>query len=201
MPNGRMNNSMNKSNTIHNDMFKEVINYICSHYKINKKELMEKINEYMKYDFLSDNTLLSKYKRNTKIPSELLCFLHDEYNINPDYIKGKSKFKFDVLQNKLNNFEQIADDWLSISSNHEILRTNNIVLQITMDSNFYDFLVANSMSELLRKGEELITSSGLINDIDQLKYKDPVPKEYILIPEDKFREITEFLASNKFQDF
>ena len=38
-----------------------------------------------------------------------------------------------------------------------------------MDSNFYDFLVANSMSELLRKGEELITSSGLINDIDQLK--------------------------------
>lgn len=162
---------------------------------------MEKINEYMKYDFLSDNTLLSKYKRNTKIPSELLCFLHDEYNINPDYIKGKSKFKFDVLQNKLNNFEQIADDWLSISSNHEILRTNNIVLQITMDSNFYDFLVANSMSELLRKGEELITSSGLINDIDQLKYKDPVPKEYILIPKDKFREITEFLASNKFHDF
>jgi hypothetical protein len=70
-----------------------------------------------------------------------------------------------------------------------------------MDSNFYDFLVANSMSELLRKGEKLITSSGLINDIDQLKYKDPVPKEYILIPEDKFQEITEFLASNKFQDF
>ena len=201
MPNGTRNNSKNKSNTIQNDRFKEIINYICTQYKINQNELMEKINEYMKYDFLSDNTLLSKYKRNTKTPSELLCFLHDEYNINPDYIKGKSKFKFDVLQNKLNNFEQIADDWLSISSNHEILRTNNIVLQITMDSNFYDFLVANSMSELLRKGEELITSSGLINDIDQLKYKDPVPKEYILIPEDKFREITEFLASNKFQDF
>ena len=190
MPNGTRNNSKNKSNTIQNDRFKEIINYICTQYKINQNELMEKINEYMKYDFLSDNTLLSKYKRNTKIPSELLCFLHDEY-----------KFKFDVLQNKLNNFEQIADDWLSISSNHEILRTNNIVLQITMDSNFYDFLVANSMSELLRKGEELITSSGLINDIDQLKYKDPVPKEYILIPKDKFREITEFLASNKFQDF
>ena len=127
--------------------------------------------------------------------------IRDRYNINPDYIKGKSKFKFDALQNKLNNFEQIADDWLSISSNQKILRTNNTVLQITMDSNFYDFLVANSMSELLRKGEELITSSGLINDIDQLKYKDPVPKEYILIPEDKFQEITEFLASNKFQDF
>ena len=79
---------------------------------------MEKINEYMKYDFLSDNTLLSKYKRNTKIPSELLCFLHDEYNINPDYIKGKSKFKFDVLQNKLNNFEQIAAEKIGVFINN-----------------------------------------------------------------------------------
>ena len=66
MPNGTRNNSKNKSNTIQNDRFKEIINYICTQYKINQNELMEKINEYMKYDFLSDNTLLSKYKRNTK---------------------------------------------------------------------------------------------------------------------------------------
>ena len=60
MPNGTRNNSKNKSNTIQNDRFKEIINYICTQYKINQNELMEKINEYMKYDFLSDNTLLSK---------------------------------------------------------------------------------------------------------------------------------------------
>lgn len=54
MPNGTRNNSKNKSNTIQNDRFKEIINYICTQYEINQNELMEKINEYMKYDFLSD---------------------------------------------------------------------------------------------------------------------------------------------------
>lgn len=74
MPNGTRNNSKNKSNTIQNDRFKEIINYICTQYKINQNELMEKINEYMKYDFLSDNTLLSKYKRNTKYQANYYVF-------------------------------------------------------------------------------------------------------------------------------
>lgn len=39
----------------------------------------------------------------------------------------------------LNHFEQITTDWVSFSINQEILQTNNTALQITMDSNFYDF--------------------------------------------------------------
>lgn len=202
MPNNTRNNSKNKSYSTknENDRFGEIIDYICAQHNINQNELIEKINNYMGFNFLADNTLLSKYKKFLKIPKELLQFLHDEYNINPDYIKGISKFKFDVLKNMLNHFEQITTDWVSFSINQEILQTNNTALQITMDSNFYDFLVANSMSELLRRGEKLITSSGLINDINQLKYKEPVPKEYILIPEDKFQKIKEFLASSNFQN-
>ena len=52
MPNGTRNNSKNKSNTIQNDRFKEIINYICTQYKINQNELMEKINEYMKLSLI-----------------------------------------------------------------------------------------------------------------------------------------------------
>lgn len=76
MPNNTRNNSKNKSYSTknENDRFGEIIDYICAQHNINQNELIEKINNYMGFNFLADNTLLSKYKKFLKIPKDYYNF-------------------------------------------------------------------------------------------------------------------------------
>ena len=74
MPNNTRNNSKNKSYSTknENDRFGEIIDYICAQHNINQNELIEKINNYMGFNFLADNTLLIVAGRNgsvTQIPN------------------------------------------------------------------------------------------------------------------------------------
>ena len=71
MPNGTRNNSKNKSNTIQNDRFKEIINYICTRYKINQNELVDVDTKEILTGILETTQRLNTYNCTKTLLSQL----------------------------------------------------------------------------------------------------------------------------------
>ncbi len=77
------------------------------------------------------------------IPDELLSKLHKAYNINPNYIRIRSDILLDMVGHKFEQFESFVDSWNTVKKgNHEYLH-------ITMDQNFYNFLIATNRSNII----------------------------------------------------
>lgn len=69
------------------------------------------------------------------IPYEVIENLHDEFEINPNYIIKGATNMYDIPGIKYENFENFVDDWDLVE--HE----NEEYLHFKMDENFYNFLI------------------------------------------------------------
>lgn len=122
------------------------------------------------------------------IPDDVLDNLHDEYGINPNYIRKGAPNMFDIPGIKYENFESFVDDWDLVK--HE----NKDYLHFTMDENFYKFLIevynfmeASTHSKKSKRMEEAFAKAfeslkGNFSDSEK-------SKEYVLIPADDMLEI------------
>lgn len=131
------------------------------------------------------------------IPDDVLDNLHEEFGINPNYIRKGATNMFDIPGIKYENFESFVDNWDLVE--HE----NKEYLHFTMDENFYKFLIevynlmaASKHKKKSKRMEEAFNIAfeslkGNFSDSEQ-------PKEYVLIPADDMLEIaTDNVESRK----
>lgn len=123
-----------------------------------------------------------------KISDDVLDNLHEEFQINPNYIRKGATNMFDIPGIKYENFETFVDSWDLVE--HE----NKEYLHFTMDENFYNFLVEiyNMMEASTQKNKEKRMKEAFVKAFESLKgtFSDSEhPKEYVLIPADDIIEI------------
>ena len=122
------------------------------------------------------------------IPDEVVENLHEEYGINPNYIRKGATNMFDIPGIKYENFESFVDDWDLVE--HE----NKEYLHFTMDENFYKFLidVHNLMEASTKDKKENRMEEAFVKAFESLKGNFSATKkakEYVLIPADDMIEL------------
>ena len=131
------------------------------------------------------------------IPDDVLENLHEEFGINPNYIRKGATNMFDIPGIKYENFESFVDSWDLVE--HE----NEEYLHFTMDENFYNFLIEiyNFMEASTQRNKEKRMKEAFEKAFGTLKesFSDSEhPKEYVLIPADDMMEIaTDNVAKRK----
>ena len=127
-----------------------------------------------------------------KINDVLINDLHKAYNINPDYIHGKSNCMFDIMSDAFKAFEKIVSDWSTVSNvSDKNPDHHNEYLILTLSSAFYDFLLAVSKADLFPE----VWTKEKMSEISELtqKYNPPylskIFKEFVLVPRNEFTEI------------
>lgn len=156
-----------------------------------KKEIASKIG-LSSYDI---SHLLSGALIN--ITDDVLENLHEEFGINPNYIRKGATNMFDIPGIKYENFESFVDSWDLVE--HE----NKEYLHFTMDENFYKFLIEiyNIMEASTQKNNDKRMKEAFAKAFESLKgnFSDSEhPKEYVLIPADDMLKIaTDNVARRK----
>ena len=131
------------------------------------------------------------------ITDDVLENLHEEFGINPNYIRKRATNMFDIPGIKYENFDSFVDSWDLVE--HE----NNEYLHFTMDENFYKFLIEiyNMMEASTQKNKDKRMNEAFAKAFESLKgnFSDSEqPKEYVLIPADDMLEIaTDNVAKRK----
>ena len=158
-----------------------------------QRERLSKVCEYLKSKGISQRDIVDevditedklshlKSGKILHITDEFLDKLHDSYNINPKYIRLESDIMIDISGTKLENFESFVDSWDTVK------RGDKSYLHITMDRNFYKFLISVDKAKLLLKN-----SSVLEDEINRLRTEsilDDSPEEFVVIPKNSFIEI------------
>lgn len=149
-----------------------------------KKEIASKIG-LTAYDI---SHLISGELKN--ISDEVLDNLHEEFGINPNYIRKGASNMYDIPGIKYDSFESFVDEWDLVE--HE----NKNYLHFTIDENFYNFLVNiyNLKEASERTGKSKMMDDAFIKAFESLKdtfSNSPQPKEYVLIPADDMLEIAQ----------
>lgn len=140
-----------------------------------------------------DTTTLSHYKSGKikHIPNKFLEKLHDVYNINPLYIRLQSDSMLDVIGSKLSNFESFVDSWDIVerhSNDPEGERVTEKYLHLTMDKNFYDFLIdVDNARQAADSGISSLPEE--IENLKELCSEIPDLQEFVLIPRNNFIKI------------
>ena len=122
------------------------------------------------------------------ITDDMLDNLHEEFGINPNYIRKGATNMVDIPGIKYENFESFVDNWDLVE--HE----NKEYLHFTMDENFYKFLIDiyNMMEASTQKNKDKRLQEAFVKAFESLKgnFSDSEhPKEYVLIPADDMMEI------------
>lgn len=122
-----------------------------------------------------------------EITKDLVENLHEEFNINPDFIYYGSDCIIDIPQLQFENFEKFVKEWELVE--HE----GKSYLYFTMDENFYNFLlkVYDLKESLALKNSQEMTDVYLeaFKSLKRQYSSNPKYKKYVLIPEDDIIEI------------
>lgn len=140
-----------------------------------------------------DETALSSYKSGKikYIPSDFLNSLHENYGINPDYIRLKSNEMLDDKGSKYSNFEKVVDTWETVQSK------NKSYLYIKMDRNFYDFLI--EYDQYRKADEEGISTDDKIGELKAIYDGIPNIEEFVVLPRNVFFNILSDTKSKRKQ--
>lgn len=163
--------------------------------EMNADNTQVNIMDKLKLDFIYDESYFSDLKsgKRKKIPEELIKALHTHYNVNPDYLRLKSTCPFDNTDVKLENFLSFIDDWNVLIANQ-----NEKYLHLTLDRNFYDFLIEfNRATEITDEGFSSIEQEK--KALKELYSSKLSPEEFVLIPRNNLIEIvTDAVAKHKY---
>lgn len=152
----------------------------------NKGFSQRQIIDTLDLDFITDETYLSNLKSGKRktIRPELIEGLNSKFNVNPDYLRLESDIPFDTMEIKFENFIKFVDDW------NVLERANDKYLHITIDMNFYNFLIeTNRAKEITDEGYSTFEKEK--QDLKELHSGTPKPTEFVLIPRNFFVEIVE----------
>ena len=112
------------------------------------------------------------------IPDDFLNRLREKYLINPKYIRLESDFMLNILEKKLYYFEKFVTGWSTVTKN------DNKFLHISMDPNFYAFLLDIEKVKLFAiDGKDYKAKVERLNEIYSPSSE---TKEYIVIPRNVF---------------
>ena len=142
-----------------------------------------------------DESTLSHYISDSsphKISSDFLTRLHDEYNINPNYVYGSSTMMLDTYGKQLSNLISFTNEkWDTVSRtsiDQDGNEKTNRYLHFTMDKNFYDFLMDADVAKLACENG-VSSLSDEISRLKELYEAKSEMQEFVVIPRNKFTEI------------
>lgn len=178
--------------------FCKVLDYLTS-IGHTQKDIAAKIGS----DYVSLSHLRSGKIKN--IPSELVDNLHEEFDINPEFIYSGSDYMIDIPGLKLTNFEHFVDKWDIVDHDPKPY------VRFSINENFYNFLLevyAQKEISIATEAECKKTCtkkecsknkcnkattmfSEALKTLKKSYSDNGISKEYLLIPTDLTPEITE----------
>lgn len=144
--------------------------------KITKKRIADEYGQDATY---ISNILNGKIKN---IPDSFLEFLKGKYSVNPEYIRLESKYPFNYIGEQYESFLKIFSKWTTVE--HE----GKQYLQLTMDMNFYNFLLDVDNVNLFNESGS-IDKEMEIENLKTLHFGEPKNKDFVIIPCDDTFEI------------
>lgn len=165
----------NNSTEKQRERFKEILK-ILKKQGISQKMISDELDRTE--DYISN----LKSGKIQKIPDDVLDVLQKEFTVNPAYISGESKFPLHDIGKPFEHFEKFASEWETVRHG------DKSYLYLTMDSNFYEFLLEVD-NVRLAKCCGSIDENASIENLKQLHSGKPVEKNYVVIPCDDFQEI------------
>lgn len=147
----------------------------------------------------ADNISSYKIGKTKEIPDAFLEGLQEKYFINPGYMRGTSKFMYDMPGFRLTHFEKFTDSWETVeqpvrSDNGEIEFEKFICL--TIDKNFCDFLIEAEKAHD-RANEGIGDEQEDLKNLSVTYSGESKPQEYLLIPRNNFSEMVEEFKRKK----
>lgn len=127
---------------------------------------------------------LSRLKTGEKIkniPDSFLEELQKNYHINPKYIRLESEHLWDIFDEKLDCFEKFVDSWETVA------KEKNDYLQISMDPNFYKFLLGVDKAKLFAENDNVLAAE--IERLANLYTPSSKSADYVVIPVEPFIDI------------
>lgn len=123
-----------------------------------------------------------------KISKEIIDNLHNEFNINPNFILKGASNMYDIPGIKYENFEEFVDNWNLVD--HE----RKEYLHFSMDENFYKFLIdvyklkeASIISDNTKEMKDAFAKA--FESLKENFSTSNSSKEYVLLPVDDMIEI------------
>ena len=148
-----------------------------------------------------DSTIISKYKTG-KIqctPDNFLSKLEKHYNINPQYVRGESEIMINPLGTKFSAFEHIVNSWDTVERTCTDSNNNKEIkkyLHLTMDRNFYDFLIEVDKTKLIVE-DGWSSQEAEMERAKKLFLGKPNLEEFVIIPRNVFWEIVKEDKENR----
>lgn len=113
---------------------------------------------------------------------EISSALEEKYAINPYYISGESEMMFTQHLKELKHFDQFVKKWGTVEGSEQKY------LHLSLDKNFYDFLIEVNAIRLA-EAEGILAVSDQIRDSAHLHTAEPDFQEFVLLPRNNFLEI------------
>ena len=143
-------------------------------------------------ELICDESYLSSLKSGKvkKIPDKVLDVLQKVGGINPAYIRLESDYVFFALGKPFEHFEKFVSSWETVK--HD----DCSYLYLTMDRNFYDYLLEVDKAKLASDSIE-VDEKELIKIIEPLYDGAPRPQKFVILPCDDCTEIIESAKENR----
>lgn len=155
----------------------------------------------------SDSYEISQLKSGVRkfIPDSILNGLREHYQINPEYIRCDSDIMIDIQGTRLESLEKLVESWDTVK------KGNSKYLHITMDRNFYDFVLAVDKARLA-SDEGISSLDTEIKALSSIFNGKPDIQEFVLLPKNNFieyltdsakaeKQLDEILEFSKLQDY
>lgn len=151
-----------------------------------QRERLKKIFAILKKRKISQNMIADQYGQDgafvsnllngkiKNIPDSFLEFLK-EYHVNPDYIRLESDIPFNYLGEQYEAFTKIFPKWTTVE------HFGKQYLQLTMDSNFYNFLMDIDNVKLFNESGSIDIEMEIEN-LKSIHLGDPQNSEFVIIP-------------------
>ena len=170
--------------------------------RIKQRERLNKIFITLKKRNITKRTIAENYGKDStyisnllsgkmgNIPDGFLNFLKDKYYVNPDYVRLESDTPFNYLADKYEAFLKVFKKWTTVE--HEGER----YLQLTMDSNFYNFLLDVDNIKLFNESGS-IDAELEIENLKKFHFCEPEIKNFVVIPCDDALEIVDTMQEKR----
>ena len=195
---------MIKNEDVTRKINKENFNYFLNYMKEKKGVSPASIVRELDLKGIDDSIISNLRHKGGSVKNEFLQKLHEEYNVNPDFLLGDSSNMFDNIASQFEGFNAFVKHWDTVikTERTEDGKQKRIpYLHLSMNREFYDYLLEVDKNDLYTK-EGYLTESDYIDKINSIFNKqNESEQDFVVIPCKEFINIIEdYIKAEKVLD-